>query len=108
MGLGGVLTELYRDACHRLLPVDDIMAADMLRELKAWPLLDGFRGRPLADVESACASVAALSDAAAALGAQAHEIEINPLQVRARGQGAVALDALVLVRPSTTSQETHP
>jgi acyl-CoA synthetase (NDP forming) len=108
VGLGGVLTELYRDACHRLLPVDDIMAADMLRELKAWPLLDGFRGRPLADVESACASVAALSDAAAALGAQAQEIEINPLQVRARGQGAVALDALVLVRPSTTSQETHP
>ncbi|MDO9165829.1 MAG: acetate--CoA ligase family protein [Rhodoferax sp.] len=99
VGLGGVLTELYRDASHRLLPVDAAMAAEMLRELKAWPLLDGFRGRPLADVESACASVAALSDASAALGDQAREIEINPLQVRARGQGAVALDALLLVRP---------
>ena len=100
VGLGGVLTELYRDASHRLLPVDAGMVGDMLRALKAWPLLDGFRGRPLADVEAACAGIAALSDAATALGAQADEVEINPLQVRARGAGAVALDALVLVRPA--------
>lgn len=108
VGLGGVLTELYRDASHRLLPVDTAMALDMLRELKSWPLLDGFRGRPLADVDSACANMAALSDASAALGPQAQEIEINPLQVRAQGHGAVALDALVLVRPNTTSKETNP
>lgn len=107
VGLGGMLTELYRDASHRLLPVDAAMAAEMLRELKAWPLLEGFRGRPLADVESACASVAALSNASAALGDQAQEIEINPLQVRARGQGAVALDALLLVRPLISSLETN-
>jgi len=98
VGLGGVLTEIYRDASHRLLPVDAAMAGEMLRELKAWPLLDGFRGRPKADVDAACAGVAALSAACAGLGAQAHEIEINPLQVRVRGEGAVALDALMLVK----------
>lgn len=97
VGLGGVLTELYRDASHRLLPVDTAMVGDMLRSLKAWPLLDGFRGRPIADVDAACAGIAALSDAATALGKQALALEINPLQVRAAGQGAVALDALVLV-----------
>jgi len=107
VGLGGILTELYRDASHRLLPVDAAMAGDMLRGLKAWPLLDGFRGRPPADVPAACGAVAALSDAALALGVQAREIEINPLQVRARGQGVAALDALVLAdSPSDTQEAT--
>lgn len=98
VGLGGVLTELYRDASHRLLPVDAAMVQAMLRELRAWPLLDGFRGRPLADVAGACEGIAALSRAQAALGPQVREIEINPLQVRAQGQGAFALDALVVVQ----------
>ena len=106
VGLGGTLTELYRDVGHRLLPVDAALAGDMLRKLKAWPLLDGFRGRPLGDVEAACAAIAALSDAARALGSQAQEIEINPLQVRARGAGAAALDALVVRRDSSTQKET--
>lgn len=99
VGLGGVLTELYRDASHRLLPVDVELAQEMLQELRAWPLLDGFRGRPLADVQAACDNVAALSHAALQLGPQAQDIEINPIQVRARGEGAFALDALVLVQP---------
>lgn len=103
VGLGGVLTEIYRDASHRLLPVDAAMAGDMLRELKAWPLLDGFRGRPRADVAAACASIAALCRAAAALAPQVRETEINPLQVRAQGEGAVALDALVLVTSESTT-----
>jgi acyl-CoA synthetase (NDP forming) len=99
VGLGGVLTELYKDASHRLLPVDTAMADAMLRQLKSWPLLDGFRGRPAADVGATCSAIAALSTAAMALGPQATEIEINPLLVRAEGHGAVALDALILVQP---------
>ena len=106
VGLGGLLTELYRDASHRLLPVDAAMAGEMLRALKSWPLLDGFRGRPLADVAAACDAIAALSSAALALGPQAAEIEINPLQVRARGQGAVALDALLLTQSEPKPEET--
>ncbi len=99
VGLGGVLTELYRDVAHRLLPVDARMVREMLQSLRAWPLLDGFRGRPVADVDAACAAIAALGDAAWALRDQVQEVEINPLQVRAQGQGADALDALVLVKP---------
>ena len=102
VGLGGVMTELYRDASHRLLPVDAQTVGEMLRSLKAWPLLDGFRGRPCADVDAACGAIAALAGAAASLAAQVQELEINPLLVRAqgKGEGAVALDALVLVRPA--------
>jgi len=96
VGLGGVLTELYRDVSHRLLPVDRRTAEQMLRELRAFPLLDGFRGRPLCDVPAACAAIAAFSDAVLALGDAADEVEINPLLVRERGQGVAMLDALIV------------
>lgn len=101
VGLGGILTELYRDASHRLLPVDAQMAGEMLRDLKAWPLLDGFRGRPKGDVVAGCEAVAALCSAFSALATQAREIEINPLHVRAQGEGAVALDALLILEEQT-------
>lgn len=96
VGLGGVLTELYRDVSHRILPVDEAIVADMLRSLKAYPLLDGYRGKPKADVEAATKAIAALSRATMALGPDAQEIEINPIQVKETG--AVAIDALLLTR----------
>ncbi len=101
VGLGGVLTELYGDVGHRLLPVDAATVEQMLRELKAFPLLDGFRGRPPADLAAAVDAVVALARAAQALRGAAPEIEINPLQVRPRGEGAVALDALLLAAPAS-------
>jgi len=96
VGLGGVLTELYQDVSHRLLPVDEAMAGDMLAELKAYPLLTGYRGRPPADVDAACAAIAAFSRAVLALGRQVSEAEVNPLLIKPGGQGAAMLDALLL------------
>jgi succinyl-CoA synthetase beta subunit len=97
VGLGGVLTELYQDVAQRLLPVDADTALQMLRELRSWPLLSGYRGRPLADVEAACKAIVAVSDAARALGTALQELEINPLILHAAGSGAVAVDALVVL-----------
>ncbi|ATA54081.1 CoA-binding protein [Variovorax boronicumulans] len=96
VGLGGVLTELYKDVSHRVLPIDEAMARDMLGELKAFPLLTGYRGRPLGDVEAACRAIAGFSRAVLALQEQADEVEVNPLLVKEQGQGVRALDALVL------------
>ena len=96
VGLGGVLTELYKDVSHRVLPVDAAMAHDMLGELKAFPLLTGYRGRPLGDVDAACRAIAGFSRAVLALQEQADEVEVNPLLVKEQGQGVRALDALVL------------
>jgi len=98
VGLGGVLTELYRDVSHCILPVDETIVAGMLRSLKAYPLLDGFRGKPKADVAAAEKAIAALSRACLALAPAAQEIEVNPLQVKEAGAGAVAIDALLLTR----------
>ncbi|KQT13325.1 acetate--CoA ligase family protein [Ramlibacter sp. Leaf400] len=96
VGLGGVLTEIYQDVSHRLLPVDETLAREMLGELKARALLEGFRGRPRGDVAAAAAGIAGLARAAEALRGSVREIEVNPLLVRAEGEGAVALDALLL------------
>jgi acyl-CoA synthetase (NDP forming) len=96
VGLGGVLTELYQDTSHRLLPVDEDIALQMLRELKAYALLDGYRGKPRADVAAACRSIVAVGDALLAAPAAVAEIEVNPLLIKEAGQGVAVLDALIL------------
>lgn len=96
VGLGGVWTELMKDVSHRLLPVDENEARVMISSLKGFPLLNGFRGKPEADIDAAAKAIAALSIAATTAGARVREIEINPLLVLPQGHGAVAIDALVL------------
>jgi acyl-CoA synthetase (NDP forming) len=97
VGLGGVWTELMKDVRHRLLPVDAAGAEAMLRGLKGFRLLDGYRGAPKADVRAAARAIAALGDAVLAGGDALREVEINPLLVMPEGRGAVAVDALVLL-----------
>ncbi|MDO6414578.1 acetate--CoA ligase family protein [Sphingomonas sp. BIUV-7] len=97
VGLGGVWTELMKDATHRLLPVDAAGAEAMLRSLKGFGLLDGYRGAPKADVAQAAKAIAALGDAVLAGGSRLREVEVNPLLVMPQGKGAVAVDALVLL-----------
>jgi acyl-CoA synthetase (NDP forming) len=98
VGLGGVFTEVFRDVTHRLLPVDETIAGDMLKELRGYKLMTGFRGKPPGDIDATCQAIAAISNAAMALSEQLAELEVNPLLVRAAGQGTVALDALLLTR----------
>jgi acetate---CoA ligase (ADP-forming) len=106
VGLGGVWTELMKDVRHRLLPVDAAGAATMLRELKGFALLDGYRRAPKADVAAAAQAIAALCDAVLAGGERLREIEVNPLLVMPAGKGAVAIDALVLLGRPAGQQES--
>jgi acyl-CoA synthetase (NDP forming) len=96
VGLGGVLTEIYQDTSHRLLPVDEDIALQMLRELKAFALLDGYRGKPRGDLAAACRSIVAVGNALLAAPAHVAEIEVNPLLIKEAGQGVAVLDALIL------------
>ena len=96
VGLGGVLTEIYQDTSHRLLPVDENVALQMLHELKAFALLDGYRGKPRADLAAACRSIVAIGNALLAAPAHVAEIEVNPLLIQEAGQGVAVLDALIL------------
>ena len=96
VGLGGIFAEVIKDVALQSAPVDEAMAADMLRSLKAFPLLDGARGRPRADVAAAARAVAALSRFAARHADDVAEIDVNPLLVMDEGKGAYALDALLV------------
>ena len=91
LGSGGTAAELLADTVTLILPVgaDEVLAA--LQRLRLWPLLDGFRGRPCADVDAAVEIVMALQTLLAC--EDLIEIEINPLILRARG--AVAVDAVI-------------
>jgi acyl-CoA synthetase (NDP forming) len=98
VGLGGVTAELFRDVAIRLAPVNDEEALAMLRALKSFPLLDGWRGAPKADVAAAAAAIVALSALAATNADSVETIEVNPLRVLAEGAGALALDAVIETR----------
>ncbi|WP_206366443.1 acetate--CoA ligase family protein [Sphingomonas gei] len=95
VGLGGVLIEAL-DAAE-LLPADisHARAVARIRGLRGAKMLDEFRGRPARDVD-AVADVVVKVGAAMRAGLAIEEIDINPLMVLAKGEGAVALDALVV------------
>lgn len=92
LGMGGVAAELLADTVTLVLPVTDDMVADALRRLRLWPLLNGYRGRPKADVAALIAGVQKLV-ALMQRDASLEEIEINPMILRENG--AVAVDALI-------------
>jgi acyl-CoA synthetase (NDP forming) len=98
LGTGGVLVELLKDSATLLLPAarDEVEAA--LRGLKLFPLLDGFRGRPKADLASAIDAVLKISGFALANVDTLTELDVNPLIVCAEGRGAWAADALLVTR----------
>jgi acyl-CoA synthetase (NDP forming) len=96
VGLGGVTTELFRDVVYRPAPVSADEATSMLGELKAAPLLHGFRGAPKADIAALSKLISEVSVLAARLKDQVSEMELNPVLVHAEGQGVTIVDALVV------------
>ncbi len=100
VGLGGITTELFRDVVYRPAPVGVAQAEAMLGELKAAPLLRGFRGAPKADVAALAKLISEVSVLAARLREQVSEIELNPVLVHPQGQGVTIVDALVVRRKS--------
>lgn len=98
VGLGGVLVEVLRDVAVRVPPFGEDQALAMLSELRGRPLLDGVRGGPPVDVDALVEVVLRVQRMALELGDELAELDINPLMVLPRGQGAVALDALAVCR----------
>lgn len=99
VGFGGTTVELDPDTVIAPAPVDAKRAEKMLRRLRRFPLLDGYRGRPRADL-------AAIADAVARVSWLAHdhaekliELDINPLVIRASDGKPVAVDARATVEP---------
>lgn len=96
-GFGGVLVEVLKDFRLAAVPLSPAAARALLDGLRLRPLLDGVRGRPAADVEAAVDAIVRLSWLAADLGDSLRELDVNPLIVGARGEGATAVDGRAVI-----------
>ena len=100
LGMGGVTAELLADTAIRMLPesgsLSPVEARAIAQELRTWPLLNGYRGRPKADVDALIDAIVAFSAMVARLGDRLAEAEINPLFVLPLGQGVRAADGVAV------------
>jgi acyl-CoA synthetase (NDP forming) len=94
LAAGGIFTELYRDSTMRLAPVDRAAAMEMIQEIKASRILDGYRGAPKGDLDALADAIVSVSRLAIETAPRVEEFEINPLLVLPRGQGVCAIDGL--------------
>ncbi|SKB09428.1 acetate--CoA ligase family protein [Aeromicrobium choanae] len=102
VGLGGTATELYADTATTFAPVDAARAGSLLMELKAAPLLTGFRGSAPLDVDAVADLVSRISHLADIAGPALRELEVNPVRVLDRAERPVlALDFLMTLETET-------
>ena len=94
-GMGGIFVELYKDVAMRACPITETDAIEMISEVRGSRLLHSFRGAPEADVEALVKALLALSHMAVDLAQRKPILDINPLLVLPRGQGVMAVDALL-------------
>jgi acetate---CoA ligase (ADP-forming) len=95
-GTGGVLVELLKDVVVRITPLTDQDASDMIRSLKTYPLLNGYRGGPHYDVvalEQVILRVGALVEDIHEIA----ELDLNPAIALLEGQGVSIVDARIRV-----------
>ena len=104
IGRGGVTVELEPDVARAFLPLDVAQIEELIRSLRAAPLLDGFRGAPPCDVAALARTVKELCDLYLR-DETLSEIEINPLVADRTGR-FVALDALVARSQGDSAGET--
>jgi acetyltransferase len=95
-GLGGVFVELFQDVVFRLAPIFRNETHRMVREIKGYKLLTGFRGRPKADIEAIERAMVSLSNMAVN-HPEIKEMDINPLIVHEEGKGDTVADCRIIL-----------
>jgi acetyltransferase len=97
-GLGGIFVELLKDISLRIVPITRRDAEEMVRGINGVQILEGFRGRPKADIDSLIDTLLRISRLCEDLGEIVSEIDINPVMVFDSGKGVKVVDALVVLR----------
>lgn len=96
-GLGGIHVEILRDVCFRVTPLTDREAMDMVREIRGYRLLEGYRGHPAADIEAiqeVLLRVSRLVEEVPEIG----ELDLNPIFALPPGQGCCIVDARICIQ----------
>ena len=97
-GLGGVTVELLGDVAFRIHPLTDVDVGEMVRDVRGFPLLEGYRNMPEGDVpalEEALLRVSAMINVVPEIA----EMDLNPVKVLAPGEGVIVVDYRMRVDP---------
>ena len=105
-GLGGIFTEVFEDVAFRVPPFTKAQARDMVEQTRGVKLLRGTRGRPAGDLDALVSTIMKLQRLALEVGDDIAELDINPLMVMPKGEGVVAVDALIIPLNRTGVNET--
>jgi len=95
-GLGGIYVEALRDVTFRIAPIRELGAQRMIRQIRSYKILEGFRSGKPSDVEAIAECLLRLSQLAIEIE-EIEELDINPLMVFEQGRGAKVVDARILL-----------
>jgi len=96
VGLGGVFVEIFNDVVLYPVPLNKEEAIDMIRQLKGFKLLNGYRGQSPCDIEALAEVMVKVSDYASEHKDDIKELDLNPVFVYPEGKGVCAADAMIV------------
>jgi acetyl coenzyme A synthetase (ADP forming)-like protein len=96
-GLGGIYVELFKDVSFRIAPLRELGARRMIQQIRGYKMFEGFRGEPPSDTDAIAECLQRLSQLVIDCE-EIDELDINPLIVYQEGDGAVVVDARILIK----------
>jgi len=93
-GIGGILVELLEDVSFRIAPITEYDAKEMIHEIKGFPILDGYRGKPKADIDAIVDTLLKISDFVVE-HEEINEMDLNPIFIYKKG--LICVDARIIL-----------
>ncbi|MFX0003988.1 MAG: acetate--CoA ligase family protein [Candidatus Hodarchaeota archaeon] len=93
-GIGGILVELLEDVSFRIAPITEYDAKEMIHEIKGFPILDGYRGKPKADISAIVETLLKISDLVVKYE-EIKEMDLNPVFIYEKG--LICVDARIIL-----------
>jgi acyl-CoA synthetase (NDP forming) len=94
-GIGGILVELLEDVSFRIAPITEYDAKEMIHEIKGFPILDGYRGKPKADIGAIVDTLLKISDLVIK-HPEINEMDLNPVFIYEKG--LICVDARIILK----------
>ncbi|MFX0035592.1 MAG: acetate--CoA ligase family protein [Candidatus Hermodarchaeota archaeon] len=94
-GIGGILVELLEDVSFRIAPITEYDANEMIHEIKGFPILDGYRGKPKADIHAIVEVLMKISDLVTK-HEEINEMDLNPVFIY--DKGLICVDARIILK----------
>jgi len=94
-GIGGILVELLEDVSFRIAPITEYDAREQIHEIKGFPILDGYRGKPKADIDAIVKTLLTISDLVTK-HEEINEMDLNPVFIYEKG--LICVDARIILK----------